>query len=98
MIPLAVSLGLIGFGILVWRILSNSAPAGTFVEIRIQSGKCRVVRGTLRSGMITDVGEIISEASVSSGAIWVTKDRRVQFASSIPTEFHQRLRNVLLNG
>lgn len=55
-----------------------------FVEIRIQSGKCRIVRGTLRSGMITDVGEIIAEARVSSGAIGVTKDRRVQFTSSIP--------------
>lgn len=98
MIPLAVSLVLIGLGILVWRILSNSAPAGTVVEIRIQSGKCRVVRGTLRPGMITDVGEIVSEAGVSSGAIWVTKDRRVQLSASIPAQFHQRLRNVLLNG
>ena len=70
----------------------------TVVEIRSHSGKCRLVRGTLRSGMITDVGEIISETRVSSGAMWVTKDRRVQFTSSIPAKFHQRLRNVLLNS
>ena len=81
-------------GALIGKLFGRQA----IVEIRIQSGKCRIVRGTLRSGMITDVGEIIAEARVSSGAIWVTKSRRVHLTSSIPSKFHQRLRNVLLNG
>jgi len=48
--------------------------------------------------MITDVGEIITEGRVLAGAVWVTKDGRLHFSPSIPAEFHQRLRNVLLNS
>lgn len=94
MILPGVILAVTELGALIGKLFGRQA----IVEIRIQSGKCRIVRGTLRSGMITGVGEIIAEARVSSGAIRVTKDRRVQFTSSIPAKFHQRLRNVLLNG
>ncbi len=98
MSPWAISLLLLGFAVLVWRIVGNMAPTGAVVEIRIRAGKCRLSRGTLRPGMITDVGEIITEGRVLAGAVWVTKDGRLHFSPSIPAEFHQRLRNVLLNS
>ena len=98
MSPWVVSLLLLGVGVLLWRFFSNRGPAGAVVEIRIRSGKCRLSSGSLRPGMLTDVAELVSEARVATGSVWVAKDRRVHFSSSIPAEFHQRLRNVLLNS
>ena len=72
-------------------------PLGSEVLIRLRRGKVVVRRGHLRTPLKDDAEEVLAGAGVKSGFIAIMPDKRVRFSRTIPTELHQRLRNVLLN-
>jgi len=65
--------------------------------IRFRSGKISMKRGTLRSQVRDDLAEVLSGAGIAAGFICIDRAGRVSFSRAIPSELHQRLRNVLLN-
>jgi hypothetical protein len=82
--PLAVWLGLV-------------APPHAVTLIRFRGGRVVVSRGSVKAYAREQVGDVLREAGVSSCFIAVTPGNRAAFSRKVPSSFHQRLRNIILN-
>ena len=65
--------------------------------VRFRAGSVSLTRGNLRGQVRDDLAEVLSAVGVANAFICVNRGRRVTFSRTIPSELHQRLRNVLLN-
>jgi hypothetical protein len=90
-IPVLVAVGLLS----VW--LGLVAPPHAVTIIRFSGGRALVSRGTVTAYARDQVGDVLREAGVSSCFIAVTPGKRVAFSRKVPSSFHQRLRNIMLN-
>ena len=96
-----MSAELVGFLLLiallaVWY-LEVMPPVGASLVIRIRGASLRVVRGGVRSHVVTDLTDILRPARLTRGFIALNDNQRVIFSRNIPAELHQQLRNVLVN-
>ena len=73
------------------------APPTASILVRIRNGAVSMERGSLNPGIVDHIASIVRENDVREGYIAITRDRRISFSRMIPTDVHQRLRNVLLN-
>lgn len=59
-------------------------------------GRCEILKGKLGGRLLTEVaGELIA-SGVERAEIWIHGDGRIRFSDEIPSEAHQRLRNILM--
>ena len=65
--------------------------------VRFRAGKIWMKRGALRTQVRDDLAEVLAGAGVTNAFICINGEGRVSFSRTIPSAFHQRLRNVLLN-
>lgn len=72
-------------------------PPYVKVLLRVNSGVLNVTKGDIESQTKMFVSDILREANVYEGFIAIRRNNRVQFSWDIPSELHQRLRNVLIN-
>jgi len=72
-------------------------PPYAVLIVRIREGKPQVTRGQLRSQTMEFISDVLQQAGVTKGFVVVTPGKKVYFSHNIPKEFHQRIRNVLLN-
>lgn len=92
---IAGAVGLIGVAA-IWLGFIPSPLAATL--IRYCSGNLEVRKGSLLPHARAQVAEILASADVAKCFITVSEQKRVFFSRRVPTEIHQRLRNVILNG
>ena len=83
----------VGMVAAVW--LRYIPPLGATTLIHIREGTILVKRGQLRAQAREDAIEVLR--GVKKGFIAITVERRVVISREIPSQLHQRLRNVLLN-
>ena len=70
------------------RLFSNTA-------ISFETGRYVAVRGKVSGPILRDLAGCLEDAWISKGEIWLAGNGRVSFSRNIPTEIHQRLRNIL---
>ena len=94
---LLVVIGLVAAG--GWLAVALGFVPSPMAEtvVRFRAGKLSMKRGTLRTQVRDDLAEVLSGAGVTNGFICINAEGRVSFSRTIPSELHQRLRNVLLN-
>ena len=72
-------------------------PPSPKILIVIHNGHLHVTRGQLRAQSREFVTDTLQEARVTKGFIAITHSKRAAFSRNIPSDIHQRLRNILLN-
>jgi hypothetical protein len=72
-------------------------PPHAITLIRVSNGNVRISRGEMRPCAKVQVREVLDEARVSRCFIALMPGNRVCFSRSVPSEIHQRLRNIILN-
>ena len=72
-------------------------PPHAITLIRVSDGKARISRGEMRPHAKIQVAEVLDEAGVSRCFIALLPGNRLCFSRSVPSEIHQRLRNIILN-
>ena len=95
MLLLVIGILLLAAFFFVWLGFVPPPNAGTL--IRIRDGSLHVSRGNLRPHVKEHVTDILRDAKVTNGFIAITSGNRLMFSRRIPTQVHQRLRNVILN-
>lgn len=73
-------------------------PPHAHTLVRFQGGQLQLKRGQLRGLARDQVRVLLEEAGVSKGYLAITSSPRVYFSRTIPSTYHQRLRNVVLNS
>ena len=61
----------------------------------VKNGVAKCVKGKFIGRALRDIQEVLQEAGLKNGEIWISKDKTISFSSDIPGELHQRLRNVV---
>lgn len=72
-------------------------PFNATILVRMRDGSLVFEKGRLHGNASAHVEEILRAARVTDGFVAITSGRRVYFSRQIPSDIHQRLRNVLLN-
>lgn len=67
----------------------------TVISITISNITCR--KGKITPGLIGDLKEIFPGLSISGAEIWTDGAGKVSFPTEIPSRYHQRLRNLLID-
>jgi len=70
------------------RLFSKSA-------IQIRGGTAHWAKGQLMNRLLKDISFLTAEAEIAEGEIWIDQTGKVTFSKEIPTEIHQRIRNVI---
>jgi len=94
---LLIVIGVIALGVFFALSFDLVLPLRAETLLRVRKGSVDVCRGHLKPYAKEHINDILGEAGLSRGLIAITKDRRVIFSRHIPSNIHQRLRNVLLN-
>ena len=63
----------------------------------IEDGSFRAAKGKLPNKTLQALSTLIAEHSISRGRLTIDGSGRVHFSKEIPTDAHQRIRNVLFN-
>ena len=63
--------------------------------IQIRGGSARCAKGKMMSRLLSDIASLANDAGVTNGEIWIDQKGKVSFSHEIPSEYHQRMRNVI---
>ena len=64
----------------------------------IEGGIVRAAKGKLPNKILEALSTLIADLSISRGRLTIDGSGRVHFSKEIPTDAHQRIRNVLFNA
>ena len=67
-------------------------------DLRIRHGLLVIERGHLSPDDRHRIEEIIRDGKIVRGKITVSQQGRVELSRDIPTQYHQLLRNILVNS
>lgn len=71
------------------RLLSVTA-------ISFDGGRCVELKGKVGRDCLEGIADLLAEAGVKRGEIWIGGDGRIKFSREIDPTLHQQLRNILL--
>lgn len=64
--------------------------------IVVRDGRCRLAKGQVRTSVLQDLNSVLREFGVTTGTIAIDGRGRAQFSTTIPSDCHQRLRNLVV--
>ncbi|WP_227021677.1 DUF3634 family protein [Oceaniferula marina] len=70
------------------RLLSNRA-------ISISGGRAEVVKGKIDGRLVRDMTSLCAEIGLQRCELWIDGEGRVSFSREVPSQHHQKFRNVL---
>jgi hypothetical protein len=66
--------------------------------IRIDGGVARTTKGKCTRKTLHEIERVFRDIHLSQGEIWVAGDGHASFSSEIPEKYHQRFRNIIVEG
>ena len=73
---------------LVSRLLSNRA-------IRISGGRAEVIKGKIDGRLVREITSLCAEIGLEKCEMWIDGTGRMIFSRDVPSQHHQKFRNVL---
>ena len=73
---------------LVSRLLSHRA-------IRVSGGRAEAVKGKLDGRLIREITSLCAEIGLLKCELWISGTGGVSFSREVPSQHHQKFRNVL---